>query len=97
MSQASVQPEVVSPASEARSFAQRALGALRLDGASYDEIAQSPSALGQAAAVVALAAAASVFASPERTTTLVALFSALSIASATSPRLITLDTGTRAC
>jgi len=82
MSQASVQPEVASPASEARSFAERAIGALRLDGATYEEIAQSPSALGQAAAIVAMAAVASVFASPERTTTMVALFSALAIASA---------------
>ena len=82
MSQASVQPEVASPASEARSFAERAVGALRLDGATYEEIARSPNGVGQAAAVVALAAAASTFGSPERTTTLVAVFGALAIASA---------------
>jgi hypothetical protein len=82
MSQAGVQHEVASASPSARSFGERAIGAARLDSAVYDEIAQSPSALGQAAAVVALAAAASAFASPERTTTLGAIFGAVAIASA---------------
>jgi hypothetical protein len=57
MSEAGIQREVAPEAPGGRSFLQRLFGAVRLDGAAYDEIAQSPSALGQAA-VVALAAAA---------------------------------------
>jgi len=82
MSQAGVQHEVATPDSTSSTFGQRMLGAARLDGATFDEIARSPNALGQAAAVVALAAVASSFASPERTTTLTAVFGALAIASA---------------
>jgi hypothetical protein len=81
MSQAGVQPEVATPDSASSTFGQRMLGAARLDGSTYDEIARSPNALGQAAAVVALAAVASSFASPEHTT-LGALFNALAKAGA---------------
>jgi hypothetical protein len=82
MSQAGVQPEVASSAPGARSFVQRALGAARLDSAAYDEIGQSPNALGQAAAVVALAAVARAFASAQLGTTVGALFGAVTIVSA---------------
>jgi hypothetical protein len=41
-----------------RSFVERLTGALRLDAATYDEIEHDPSALGQAAGVVVLAAIA---------------------------------------
>ena len=81
MSQAGIQQQIASASPGARSFAQRLVGAVRLDSATYEEIASSPNALGQAATVVALAGAASAFAS-ERTTTLSAIFGALAIASA---------------
>ena len=41
-----------------RSFGERLLGALRVDATIYEEVEHTPEALGQAAAVVALAAAA---------------------------------------
>jgi hypothetical protein len=45
-----------------RSFGERLVGALRLDSGTYDEIEHDPSALGQAAGVVAIAAVASAIA-----------------------------------
>jgi hypothetical protein len=46
------------PPAVPRSFAERVIGALRLDAGIYDEIEHDPNALGQAAGVVALAALA---------------------------------------
>jgi hypothetical protein len=45
-------------ASGSRSFFERVIGALRLDGATYEEIEHDPGALGQSAGVVALAGVA---------------------------------------
>jgi hypothetical protein len=47
-----------SPAAGARSFAERFVGALRLDGSVYEEVASDPNAIGQAAGVAAIAAIA---------------------------------------
>jgi len=46
------------PASGQRSFAQRVIGALRLDAGTFDEIEHDQGALGQAATVVALSGVA---------------------------------------
>ena len=46
------------PAAAARSFAERFIGALRLDGSVYEEVASDPGAIGQAAGVAASAALA---------------------------------------
>lgn len=48
----------------ARSFGERLLGALKLDASVYEEVEHDPSAIGQAAGVVALAAVAQWLASP---------------------------------
>lgn len=47
-----------SPAAGTRSFAQRFVGAFRLDGSVFEEVASDPAALGQAAGVAAIAALA---------------------------------------
>lgn len=58
MSEAGVpDPTQASDPSAGRSFVERVVGVLRLDGAAYDEIGADPNALGQAAAVVIAAAA----------------------------------------
>jgi hypothetical protein len=46
------------PTVAVRSFAQRFVGAFRLDGTVYEEVASDPGAIGQAAGVVVIAAAA---------------------------------------
>jgi hypothetical protein len=46
------------PAAARRSFAERLVGALRLDGSVYEEVANDPGALAHAAGVVACVAAA---------------------------------------
>lgn len=46
------------PTGPARPFSQRLLGALRLDASVYEEVEHDPSALGQAAGVIALGALA---------------------------------------
>ena len=46
------------PAVARRSFAERLVGAFRLDGSVYEEVANDPRALAHAAGVVACAAAA---------------------------------------
>jgi hypothetical protein len=46
------------PAVAGRSFAQRFVGAFRLDGSVYEEVSSDPGALSQAAGVAAIAAAA---------------------------------------
>ena len=46
------------PSAAARSFAQRFVGAFRLDGSVYEEVASDPAALAQAAGVAAIAACA---------------------------------------
>lgn len=62
------------PAAAGRSFAERLVGAFRLDGSVYEEVANDPRALAHAAGVVACAAAAgaigvSSFATPMRAAT----------------------------
>lgn len=64
MSEASLQPELHSPAPLARSFVQRLTGTLRLDAGAYDEVAADTGALGQAAAIVGVAALARAIGSP---------------------------------
>jgi len=58
MTEAVPDPTAASAPSAGRSFVERVVGVLRLDGAAYEEIASDPAALGQAAAVVIAAAAA---------------------------------------
>jgi len=56
MSEAGI-PNMASTAPpSARSFFERLLGVLRLDSSSYDDVAADPRALGQAAAIVVIAA-----------------------------------------
>jgi hypothetical protein len=60
MSEVGTQPIATgeSPATGMRSFAQRFVGAFRLDGSVFEEVASDPGALGQAAGVAAIAAIA---------------------------------------
>ena len=60
MSEADMQriADDVEPAAAGRSFAERLVGAFRLDGSVYEEVASDPGALAQAAAVVACVAVA---------------------------------------
>ena len=60
MSEADMQriADDVEPAAAVRSFAERLVGAFRLDGSVYEEVASDPGALAQAAAVVACVAVA---------------------------------------
>jgi hypothetical protein len=60
MSEAGLQPIVDDgePAAAGRSFAERLVGALRLDGSVYEEVANDPGALAHAAGVVTCVAAA---------------------------------------
>lgn len=51
-------PSSPAPAPGGHSFLERVIGALRLDAATFDEIEHDPSAIGQAAGVVALAGVA---------------------------------------
>jgi hypothetical protein len=51
------------PSAEARSFGQRFIGAFRLDGSVYEEVASDPAALAQAAGVAAIAGCANAVAS----------------------------------
>jgi hypothetical protein len=55
MSEAGI-PNTASTAPPARSFVERLLGVLRLDASSYDDVAADPRAIGQAAAIVGVAA-----------------------------------------
>lgn len=63
MTQAEAPSEQPSPA-PGRSFGQRLLGALRLDGSVYEEIAGDSAAIGQAFGVAAAAAAARAISAP---------------------------------
>jgi hypothetical protein len=56
MSEAGIPNTASTAPRNARSFFERLLGVLRLDAASYDDIAADPRAVGQAAGVVAIAA-----------------------------------------
>ena len=60
-----------------RSFAQRFVGALRLDGSVYEEVASDPGALAQAAGVAVIAAVARAVVALTVTTSGQALFDAL--------------------
>lgn len=71
--------EGASPAAAGRSFAQRFVGAFRLDGSVYEEVASDPAALAQAAAVAAVAAAARAVGVLSATTSGQAIFGAISV------------------
>jgi hypothetical protein len=68
-----------SPATGARSFAQRFVGAFRLDGSVFEEVASDPGALGQAAGVAAIAAVVRAVGVLTATTSGEAVFGALSV------------------
>jgi hypothetical protein len=57
MSEAGIPNTASTAPPHGRSFVDRLLGVLRLDGSAYDDVAADPGALGQAAAVVLVAAA----------------------------------------
>ena len=67
------------PAVAGRSFVERFVGAFRLDGSVYEEVANDPSALAQAAGVAATAAAARAVGGFSATTSGEAVFGALSV------------------
>lgn len=67
------------PTVAVRSFAQRFVGAFRLDGSVYEEVASDPGAIGQAAGVVVIAAAARAVGVISATTSGQAIFGALSV------------------
>ena len=67
------------PAVAGRSFVERFVGAFRLDGSVYEEVASDPGALAQAAGVVACAAAARVVGVLSATTSGAAVLGALSV------------------
>ena len=67
------------PSATARSFAQRFVGAFRLDGSVYEEVSSDPAALAQAAGVAGVAAAARLFGVLSATTSGEAVFGALSV------------------
>jgi len=73
-----VQREAASGPPGGRSFAQRFAGALRLDAATFDEIAQSPSSLGQAASLAVAAGAVKAIATGAATSA-AAIVSAVSV------------------
>jgi Yip1 domain len=56
MSEAGMPDTASTKPAHGRSFVERLLGILRLDGAAYDDVAADPGAMGQAAAVVIAAA-----------------------------------------
>jgi len=66
-------------AAAARSFAERFVGALRLDGSVYEEVASDAGAIAQAAGVAAVAAAARAIGVFSTTTSGAAVFGALSV------------------
>lgn len=67
------------PAAGTRSFAQRFVGAFRLDGSVFEEVASDPAALGQAAGVAAIAAGVRAIGVLTATTSGQAVFGALSV------------------
>jgi len=67
------------PAAAGRSFVQRFVGAFRLDGSVYEEVACDPGALAQAAGVAAVAAAARAIGVFSATTSGAAIFGALCV------------------
>jgi hypothetical protein len=67
------------PAAAARSFGERFVGALRLDGSVYEEVASDAGAIAQAAGVAAVAAAARAIGVFSTTTSGAAVFGALSV------------------
>jgi hypothetical protein len=68
-----------SPATAGRSFAQRFVGALRLDGSVYEEVANDAGAIGQAAGVAVAAAVARVIGVYSATTSGEAVFGGVSV------------------
>ena len=68
-----------SPAAAGRSFAERFIGALRLDGSVYEEVANDAGAIGQAAGVAVAAAVARVIGVYSATTSGEAVFSGVSV------------------
>jgi hypothetical protein len=53
-----IPPDPIEPSGAQRGFAERVIGALKLDARVYDEVEHDPGALGQAAGVIALGALA---------------------------------------
>jgi len=68
-----------SPAAAGRSFAQRFVGALRLDGSVYEEVANDPDAIAQAAGVAVTASVARAIGVYSATTSGAAVLGSLSV------------------
>jgi hypothetical protein len=81
MSEAGTQQNATdaAPAAAGHSFVERFVGALRLDGSVYEEIAGDPGALAQAAGVAAIAAAARAIGVLSATTSGAAVLGALHV------------------